>query len=215
MTRGASVRRPSATQRLLNSLLTSSQNISRVGQSYDRYTPSPGLSYDTRRLRCRFDLPLPETLESRADDAIMAGPIALWDVPDTLRGRTWQADRVATLGLVQVDHRCVFGWMAFGVVQHRILPCWSHARDLVDSTGAVSVGGSRRVRDSCGSFVPASTEHLFSYRDFPKALAPLAASPARFGLPVSPQFHTVRRHVEQSRRGTSFGFPLHQSVSGC
>ena len=120
MTRGASVRRPSATQRLLNFLLTSSQNISRVGQSYDRYTPSPGLSSDTRRLRCRFDLPLPETLESRADDAIMAGPIALWDVPDTLRGRTWQADRVAILGLVQVDHRCVFGWMAFGVVQHRI-----------------------------------------------------------------------------------------------
>ena len=151
MTRGASVRRPSATQRLLNPLLTSSQNISHVGQSYDRYTPSPGLSSDTPRLRCRFDLPLPETLESRADDAIMAGPIALWDVPDTLRGRTWQVDRVAILGLVQVDHRCVFGWMAFGVVQRRILPCWSHARDLVDSTGAVLVGGSRRVRDSCGS----------------------------------------------------------------
>jgi hypothetical protein len=168
------------------------------------------------QLRCRFDLlRLPEKLESRADDAIMAGPIALWDVPDALGGRTWPVDRVAILGLVQVDHRCVFGWMAFGVVQRRILPCWSHARDLVDSTGAVSVDGSRRVRDPCGCFEPASIEHLFSYRDFLKALVPLAASLARCGLPVFLQFHTVRRHVEQSRRGTSSGFPLHQSVSGC
>ena len=133
----------------------------------------------------------------------MAGPIALWDVPDTLRGRTWPVGRVAILGLVQVDHRCMFGWMAFGVVQGRILPCWSRARDLVDLTGAVSVDGSRRERDSCGSFVPALTEHSFSCRDFPKVLAPLPASPARLGLPVSPQFHTVHRHVEQSRRGTS------------
>jgi hypothetical protein len=39
--------------------------------------PSPVESSDTPRLRCRFDLPLPETLESRADDAIMAGPIVL------------------------------------------------------------------------------------------------------------------------------------------
>lgn len=82
----------------------------------------------------RFVLTLPEELESRADDAIMAGPIASEDFPDALRGSIWQAGLEAIAGLVQADHRSACAGMAFGAVQHRFLPCWTHARDPADST---------------------------------------------------------------------------------